>query len=763
VFNKDTTGSFFVSLLPMIKKHWKQILIITGSAAAIVVVFILIVFIGALRNLQSEKQLLNYKNANASVVLSQEGEMIGKIFAQNRTNILYEQIPTNLINALIATEDARFYEHKGVDSRSLFRVLFKTILFNRQSSGGGSTITQQLAKNMFGRKNTSPFAIFINKTKEVFLARRLEKVLSKNEILTLYLNTVPFGENVFGIEAAALRYFGKSGQDLLVEESAVLIGMLKANNLYNPRLNPENAKNRRNIVLGQMTKYKYLQKTESDSLNKLPLKLNYSNIESGGPADYFLYQVKNDTRKILDSIFANTGKKWNIEEDGLVITTTLNLRLQEIANKSFHDHLSEMQKRLNKQYESNSGKKFIGNLADSELKKYKLTEKADEVAFRQIFDWDSSYSSSISVADSLKQTIKLLQAGLLAINPVTGAVKAWVGGIDFKTQPYDQILARRQMGSTFKPILYAEAIEEGIRPCFYLDNDSIVISGPKDWSPENYDLTHGGKYSLTGALVHSMNIPTFNLFLKVGFGSLDSLWRKMGFSFALDNTPSLAMGTAEASIKELAVAYSAFTNGGYKITPQNIVSIKSPTGEIIWQNEFLKATLKILSERTCTLMNVILQKAIREGTGNPLNSVYGISMPMAGKTGTTQDYADAWFVSYNPSLVMISRVGASLPSVHFSSGSNGSGSTLALPLVGMTLKKVQADPGLRAQFFSLFPELSPELAGELDCPDFRDKNVLENIINIFKKDRFGYDSTLKKHEIKRKSFFRRLFGRKNRN
>jgi penicillin-binding protein 1A len=747
----------------MIKKHWKKILIITGAAAAIPVVFILIVYIGALRNLQSEKELLGYRNANASVVLSQEGELIGKIFAQNRTNVLYEQIPSHLLNALIATEDVRFYEHKGVDSRSLLRVLFKTILFNRQSSGGGSTITQQLAKNMFGRKSTGPFAIFINKTKEVFLARRLEKVLSKNEILTLYLNTVPFGESVFGIEAASHRFFNKRVEDLVVEESAVLIGMLKANNLYNPRLNPENAKYRRNIVFGQMNKYKYLKKNESDSLGKLPLLLNYSNIESGGPADYFIYQIKIDTRKILDSIFANTGKKWNIEEDGLIITTTLNLKLQEIANNSFHDHLSEMQKRLNKQYESNSGNKFIGNLAESELRKLKITEADDKVAFRQIFDWEGSYTDSISVTDSLKHTIKLLHAGLVAINPVTGAIKAWVGGIDFKTQPYDQILARRQIGSTFKPILYAEAIEEGIRPCFYLDNDSVVISGPKDWSPENYDLTHGGKYSLTGALVHSMNIPTFNLFLKVGFGTLDSLWRKMGFSFALDNTPSLAMGTAEASIKELSVAYSAFTNGGYKITPQNIVSIKSPSGEMIWQNEFLKDTIRILSFRTCMLMSAMLQKAIREGTGNPLSSVYGVNMPIAGKTGTTQDYADAWFVTYNPSLVMISRVGASLPSVHFSGGSNGSGSSLALPLIGLTLKKVQSDPGLKSQFFSPFPELSPELASELDCPDFRDKNVFENIINIFKKDRFGYDTTLKKQEVKRKSFFRRLFGRRNRN
>jgi len=741
-------------------KHWKKILRVIIIAAILPVVFILAIFLGAVRNLQSKKELQNFKNATASVVLSQEGELIGKIYTENRTNISYDQIPSYLVNALIATEDARFYEHKGVDSRSLFRVLFKTVLFNRQSSGGGSTITQQLAKNMFGRKNAGPFAIFINKTKEALLAHRLEKVLTKKEILTLYLNTVPFGESVFGIEAASRRFFNKKVELLNIEESAVLVGMLKANNLYNPRLNPQNAKNRRNVVLSQMNKYKYLEKPEADSLSKLPLILNYANLESVGPADYFLYQVKNDSRQILQNIFSETGKKWNIEEDGLIIATTLNLTLQEIVNKSFHDHLSSMQKKLNQQYESSSGKKIIGVLANNELKKLKLTDRANEVSLRQVFDWNGSYSDSISIEDSLKLTIKLLQAGLLAINPVTGAVKAWVGGIDFKTQPYDQILARRQMGSTFKPILYAEALEEGISPCYYLDNDSIVISGPTDWSPENYDHSYGGKYTLTGALVHSMNIPTLNLFLKVGFDGLDSLWTKMGFSFSLDNTPSLAMGTAESNIKELAVAYASLANGGFKITPQNIVSIKSSDGEVIWQNEFKDAKVNVLSERTCMLMNAILQKAVREGTGSPLGSVYGINMPLAGKTGTTQDYADAWFAAYNPSIVIVSRVGASLPSVHFSSGSNGSGSTLALPLIGLTLEKIQANATLREQLISHFPELLPELEKEFDCPDYRDKNFLENVKDLFKRDKTPLEKANRRNQMKKKSFFRRLFGRK---
>jgi len=742
------------------KIPWIKILKIALITSVFPLLFILIIFVKAYSILQGEKELLNYKNATASVVYSMEGELIGKIFTENRTNIIFGQIPSHLINALIATEDARFFEHKGIDSRSLLRVFFKTILFNNSRSGGGSTITQQLVKNMFGRRNTGHFAIMVNKTKEALLARRLERVFTKQEILTLYFNTVPFGENVYGIEAASQRYFKKKTEQLDIEESAVLVGILKANNLYNPRLYPENAKNRRNIVLGQMQRYNYLEKSEADSLKRLPLTLNYSNLESEGPADYFLYQVKSEVQQILQNIQAATGKTWNMEEDGLIITTTLNLTLQNYASASFRDHLSGMQKKLNAQYRGNSGRKFIGQLVKNELQKQNLTEKANEVGLRQIFDWDGSLADSISIEDSLRHAIKLLHAGLLAVDPFSGAVRAWVGGIDFKMQPYDQVLARRQMGSTFKPILYAEALEEGFTPCYYLDNDSIVLSGYEEWSPKNFDMTYGGKYSLSGALVHSMNIPTFNLFLKVGFDKLDYLWKEMGFSFSLNNTPSLPMGTAEANLSELAVCYSAFANGGFRITPQKILSIKSPGGEIIWQNKLGDAKARVLSPGTCRLINAILQKAVREGTGSPLWSEYGVKLPLAGKTGTTQEYADAWFVAYNPALVLVSRVGASLPAVHFTNGSNGSGSRLALPLIALTLKKIQTDPGLMEKINIPFPGLTPEFLSELDCPDYKEKRALDNFLDIFRKEITIFDNEKSRSERKKKSFFRKLFGKK---
>ena len=510
------------------RKAIKIILIITAVIFLGVIGFVLSVYYGAFGHLQTREELLNYKNANASIVLSDDGRLLGKYFSENRTNVTYAELPPHLINALISTEDIRFFRHKGYDVKSFFRVFIKTILLNNKRAGGGSTITQQLAKNMYGRNNYGRLTIYVNKIKEIILARRIEKAFSKEDILLLYLNTVSFGENVYGVEAAARRFFNKEVKDLNIEEGAVLIGILKANNFYNPRLYPENATRRRNIVLSQMKKYGFLDPVKADSLTALPLVQNYLNYESRGPADYFLYQVKKDAAGILGSVSTETGREWDIEEDGLVITTTLDLTLQEYANKAFKDHLEIMQERLNKQYSSSSGKRVAAEVADRELMRLNLVDRASEPSLQE-YDEDSTLKSPISVRDSMIMAVRLLQAGMLAMNPVSGEIKAYVGGIDFRTQPYDQILARRQVASTFKPILYAAAFEQGIEPCKFLDNDSITDTGIEGWSPQNFDLTYGGKYSLAGALVHSMNVPTYNLYLNTDFSKLDSFGRIWDF------------------------------------------------------------------------------------------------------------------------------------------------------------------------------------------------------------------------------------------
>lgn len=555
------------------KKGWKIVIVVLGIIIFIPLFFISSVQIGIFGRLPGKKELISFRNATASVVLSHEGETIGRFFSENRITIPLDQMPAHLINALVATEDARFYEHSGIDSRSLVRVVFKSILFSDRSSGGGSTITQQLAKNMYGRKDYRVFSVILNKTREIILAKRIEKVFTKDKILELYLNTVSFGENIYGIEAASQRYFSKKAADLKVEEAALLTGMLKANTMYNPRLYPQNAVRRRNVVLGQMEKYGYLEGRAADSLSALPIKLDYNKTDLSGPADYFMVRVRIETDRILNEISSFRGKEWDIERDGLIITTTLRMPLQQAAGEAFAAHMPRMQKRLNEQYSTSSGRRALKG-----------------------------------IPDSLKKMMTTLHAGLLAMDPATGAIMAWNGGIDFKTQPYDQILARRQLASVFKPFIFAAALEDGVEPCRYLDNDSVTLSGFNDWSPENYNHSYGGKYSLAGALAQSMNIPTFSLFLMIGFDKVDRLWQEMGFSFPLVNMPSLAMGTAEASILEVARAYAAFANGGMLVTPYLIESVKAPDGRILWQYMPPRRSDRVLSERSATLMAAMLKK-----------------------------------------------------------------------------------------------------------------------------------------------------------
>lgn len=703
-----------------IKRPLKISVTVLAALLLIPLVFISLVRVGAFGHLQTRDELLRYKNATASLVLSSSGDQIGRFYSENRTNVSYEQLPANLINAVVATEDARFFSHRGVDARSLVRVLFKTVLSGNRSSGGGSTLSQQLAKNMYGRRNYPLFTVFINKTREVLLARRIEKVLSKEEILTLYLNTVSFGENIYGIETASQRFFDRRTPDLKTEEAAVLAGILKGNTIYNPRLYPDNSLRRRNVVIRQMEKYGYLDLHDADSLVALPLGLKYNNTDVSGPADYFMVRLRQEATRLLTEISPGEERGYDLEKDGMTIVTTLNLSLQLMADDAFSKHLSVMQKRLDEQYAGPVGRRELA-----------------------------------SVPDSLRREMTRLHAGLLALDPATGAVLAWVGGTDFRRWPYDQVMARRQMASVFKPVIYAAALEEGMEPCDYLDNDSLKLAGYDTWTPENFDHSFGGRYSLAGALAHSMNIPTLSLLMELGFEKVDSLWNRMGFSFALDNTPSLAFGTAEASIYEVASAYSAFANDGSTVRPQCIKTIINSSGDTLYNNSLNEPRERIISERTAMLMSAMLRKAVTEGTGTSLPATYNVTVPLAGKTGTSQDYADAWFAAFNPGIIIVSRVGASSPSIHFTSATYGTGSALALPLVALTLRAAQNDTGLVKIIDRPFPELPPSLQGALDCPDFRDKTFFDVLIDMFKGSEIQVDNDGKR----KRSLLERIFRR----
>ena len=733
-----------------------------------VVLFATAVYHDFFGHLYTEEEILNFRNENASLVLSEEGAVLGKFFAENRTNIRFEDIPDHLVDALVATEDARFFEHEGIDSQSLLRVLFKSLLLGDDRSGGGSTITQQLAKNMYGRDDHGLLTLPVNKTKEALLARRIERLFDKEEILTLYLNTIPFGENVFGIEAASGRFFNKKTHDLKIDEAAVLIGMLKANTAYNPRLYPENAKRRRNVVLRQMEKYGYLDAEQAEALRAGPVDLDYANLESEGIANYFMIRVRKEAEAIINEINRQSEEEWDLNKDGLIIRTTLNQKLQNQAIATFNRHLSGMQEKLRKQYRTGSSRRELKKLTDEFLKDPNLQRRKDVHASRELFDWGKVRVDSMSVVDSIAFELTQLHAGMLAMDPDNGAIRVWVGGVNFRKYPYDQVLSRRQVASTFKPILYAAALDQAIEPCTYLDNDEIVLTDYNNWSPTNYDGQTGGKYSMQGALVRSMNIPTVNLYFEVGHDNLDYLWEKMDFESDLENTPAVALGTSNASIYELARAYSAFANGGYKPEPFTISSIETADGEVLYQKESGEKREKVLEEQSSLLISEMLKNATQRGTGRAMYSTYGIRHEIAGKTGTSQNFADAWYAAYTPGLVWVARVGASRPSVHFNSGSNGSGSRLALPLVAGVLQEAQNDPKLRKMVFKPFP-VDDTLLVSLDCEDYIEEGWVDSVIDKVEGSKTTADRKNRKAERKRKrrekkkekdGFFRWIFRKK---
>ena len=733
------------------RKLFKFIVYFIIAIIAAVSTFFTLLFLGAFGKIPSQEELKNLHNESASLVYSNDGKLIGKYFASNRTNISFDSLPPQLINALISTEDARFYEHEGVDGRSMVRVLLKTIVLGNRSSGGGSTISQQLAKNLFGRKNYGKVSIYVNKFKEIILAYRIEQVFSKNEIIQLYFNTVPFGENVYGIESAAKRYFNSSTAKLKIEEAAVLVGMLKANSYYNPRQNPDHAKNRRQVVLAQMNKYGYISEIEKDSLQALDLKINYTNLSKNNPAPYFLVRLRKEADQILEKINSKRKTKLDIERDGLIIHSTINSKLQLLASQSMKEHLSRMQALLRKQYQSVSEAKKLTALANKIAKQEGINVKSEELKKRFLFYWNETESNQeVSIIDSLKHTLSQLHAGFLAINPKNGAINSWVGGINFQHYPYDQIMAKRQLASTFKPFLYAAAIESGLGACDYLSNEAIVLSDYEDWSPQNYDGESGGEYSFAAALAYSKNIPTLHLYLQTPWEKISDLWNRLGFVDELKEEPSSILGTSSVSMYELAIAYSAFANGGKSITPYSIEKITSASGEIIY--EHTKEELKeVLAEKVSEEINEILIKTVKEGTAASLTGSYGLRGEWAGKTGTSQDYADAWFVSYNNEIVMLSRVGASFPSIHFNQGSLGSGSKLALPIVGKVLQE--------SRTFSWYNS-GLNHSNKIDCEDFREIKGLKKFFKSFEKKESTLEEAKNKAERKkkRKGFFKKLFG-----
>jgi penicillin-binding protein 1A len=734
----------------------KYVYVFISSVILLTGLLFFLIYFGVFGPLPDKNALSAISNEEASLVFSSDSILIGEYFAQNRTNINWEQVPIHLKNALIATEDKRFFNHKGYDKRSYFRVLLKSILLGENSGGGGSTLTQQLVKNLYGRDDFGFLSLPVNKIKEIIIASRIEDVYTKEELLLLYLNSVPFGEDVYGVESAARRYFNKPASELKIEESAVLVGMLKANTYFNPQLNPENSLARRNLVLNLMGKEHYLTAESEDSLRKLPLKLNYENLNLKAPAGYFVYQVKKKTLELLDSI--KTGKGYNLEKDGLKIYTTLNMKVQELSSEAVKNHLVVMQKLLDKELESSRIKKQWYKKQKQHARAYDKDTLKREV---KLFDWEGIQTKNISKFDSLWHYYKMLNASVLITNPKNGAVITWIGGNHFRTLPFDMVLSHRQIASAFKPVLYATALEIGIAPCKYLENEENKYPGYEDWEPQNanHASTPDSTVALWYALAHSMNLPTVDLYFKVGRENLINTCNKLNFPHFTDDAPSNALGTLDLSLYEIVRAYGSFANQGQMNELVMINKITDADGNTLYIRESTEPA-KVFSTETSQMITAILQEVINQGTGAEIRSHYGIRAELAGKTGTAQTYSDAWFIAYTPDLVIGTWVGARTPDVHFFSD-NGSGSSLALPIVANVIREIEKDSELRKRYLTPFA-LPNDVYSFLQCEPFFQNGVKGFLNRLFnrnaKKDDDTQDSA-KKEKNKRvvKSFFKKLF------
>jgi len=739
----------------------KILLIVVAFISSVILflaVFFLLVYLGAFGSLPGKVELSAISQEEASLVFSSDSIVIGKFFAENRTNIHLEDIPVHLKNALIATEDKRFFTRSGYDMRSLVRVFLKSILLGKKSGGGGSTLSQQLVKNLYGRNDYGFMSLPVNKIREIIIAARIEKVYSKEELLLLYLNSVPFGEDVYGVESAARRYFSKHTSELTIQESAVLVGLLKANTYFNPRLNPENSLSRRNMVFNLMAKEHYLSAEASDSLRKLPIELNYENMSLTPHAGYFVYQVKKKASELLESIKAKTGKEYNLEKDGLKIYTTLYMPLQELTTEAVRDHLSVMQKILDKELVIHNVKKRWYNKQKNNSSDIESEAQLREI---EVFDWDGFQVKKISKFDSLWHYYKMLNAAVLLTNPKNGEVLAWTGGNDFGTLPFDMVLSHRQVASAFKPFVYATALERGFTPCVYLSNQGKKYPEYEDWEPQNYDHTStpDSTVAFWYALVNSINLPTVDLYFKEGRENLLKTCNKLKFPVITGNAPSIALGTLDVSLYEIVRAYASFANKGQMNEPVMIDKILDARGNTLYTKETLHPEA-VFTLKTSQVMTAILQEVINQGTGAGLRSNFGIQAALAGKTGTAQNYSDAWFIAYTPGLVLGTWVGARTADVHFFS-SNGSGSSLALPIVGKILTGIEKDPELRKKYLTPF-NIPDETYSFLNCEPYRQTGIKGFFNRLFKgtknkaRDNMNTDKEEKKSR-KSKSFFKRIF------
>ncbi|KJD31824.1 penicillin-binding protein [Tamlana nanhaiensis] len=724
-----------------LKKKWVKFCLIGVSAVVVFFIGLYIsIYLGLFGKLPTTEDLSSIKQEEATQVLDANGKLIGKYYVFDRQPLKFEDFPQHLIDALVATEDARFYEHDGIDNVSLMRVFVKSIILRDKSAGGGSTITLQLAKNLFGRKHYPIFGILINKFQESIIAKRIEEIYSKNEILTLYFNTVTFPDNTYGVESAAQKFFSKSAKALTKTEAAMLVGTLKANSYYNPRLHLERCEDRRNIVLNQMVKYNYLPQDSLELLTADSLQLNYRSFNHDvGVAPYFREQVKQELAQILDSINEANDTNYDLYKDGLVVHTTLDYKMQTLAEAAMKSHLTKLQPAFEASYGNYAPWKSKSKLLEASIKNLKayqvLKEKGlsheqikDSLSVKrdmEIFNWEGDTIKPLSTIDSLQHYLKLLNTGMLSVEPKTGAIKAYIGGIDYRYFKYDHVSqSERQVGSTFKPFVYTAAIENGMKPCTYFSLAEVTYKNYDDWTPSNSGSDKEDpyiNYTLEKALSNSINTIAVKVLNEVGIQKVTEQTKKLGIAKKLPQQPSLALGVAEINLKELTGAYASYLNNGHAVKPYAITKIEDKQGNVIAEFKPKVNKTQGFSNYTREVMLEIMKSTVNSGTASRLRSSYGLQNAIAGKTGTTQDNKDGWFVALTPNLVTVTWVGNDNHSIGFKTTGLGQGANSALPIFANFYKLLNADAEFNAITKSNFDAPSQNVVEDLNCePEKRD-------------------------------------------
>ncbi|MBK9734905.1 MAG: transglycosylase domain-containing protein [Saprospiraceae bacterium] len=766
-----------------------------------IVGLILLTTFGAFGKLPTIEELKQIESANASEVYTSDGVMIGKYYTENRTTIKLDSISPYLITALLAIEDKRFFIHSGIDLRSWMRV-FKGIATNTSGMGGGSTLSQQLAKNLFPRKNylIPGISIFINKIRENIISIKLERLYNKEELLTMYLNTVPFGGNRFGIQEASRYFFNKRPKQLTPDQAATLIGMLKATTALDPTRNPENSEKRRNLVLSQMLKNKdfrfessemamislmitngAITSEEYETLLKKPIgaKIHEDIGNNDGLGTYFREYLRTKVLpKILKDLIKEDGAPYNLYTDGLKITTTLDSRMQKHGEEAVFKHMSSLQKDFVKHWKGYKDEKPWGDdkWIDEQVKRserYQMlkdqgkTDNQIDSVFKlpvsmKVFTWAKipvERDTMMTPLDSVRYYFTMLNCGLMAMDHSNGYIKTWVGGTDFRYFKYDHIMSKRQVGSTFKPIVYAAALMDSIGPCKFFKNKEITI---EDWSPRNSDESYGGWYSVIGGLTYSTNVIAAQLIEKVGIQKTIDLAAKMGVTSKLPREFGISLGAADISLFDMMKVFGTLANKGIRPEPISILKIQDRYGNVIYDYEEILKTdsavgpnIKAMEEITAATMTRMLQSVIIYGTANNLRSQFVPHGDFAGKTGTTQNHSDGWFIAYNPKLVTGAWVGGPSPAVRFRSMGLGSGAAMALPIVGNFWYSLAID-SKHAKITQEKFEENEEVNAKVACP-FR-IGISPDTFNLLMADTLLRDSLVRSGFKNMRDIVREKFG-----